>query len=39
MKDRRKVQHDSRPPTVFVQTNDKPPQLDWAPPQLDLQEL
>ncbi|KAJ5613109.1 hypothetical protein N7510_006303 [Penicillium lagena] len=39
MKDRRKVQHDSRPPTVFVQTNDKPPQLDWAPPKLDLQEL
>ncbi|KAJ5358429.1 uncharacterized protein N7496_010842 [Penicillium cataractarum] len=36
LKDKRRVDV-MRP--VCVSTNDKPPQLDWAPPKLDLQEL
>lgn len=36
MKDRRRV--DSLRP-VCVSNDDKPPQLDWAPPKLNLQEL
>jgi hypothetical protein len=36
LKDKRRV--DAMRP-VCVSTNDKPPQLDWAPPKLDLQEL
>ncbi|OOQ87491.1 putative leucine rich repeat and nacht domain-containing protein [Penicillium brasilianum] len=35
-KDKRRV--DAMRP-VCVSTNDKPPQLDWAPPKLDLQEF
>lgn len=38
MKERRKMPHTRHPSPVCVST-DKPPQLDWSPPKLDLREV